>query len=224
MDGRLMDFRPVFRNRAAMAYILGYAAHMWELFSMRSWVVAFLVYCSHLQPASSLVWRPTQVAALINLIGVPASIAGNELSRRFGRRKTVMRIMLASAFFSVLVGFSAPLPYMLVVMLCLVYGVLVIGDSASLTAGAVAAASENSRGATLAVHSTLGFGAAFFRSGGRRPGTGRAAGKSRAGLGGGICLHGRRLRSGAADDTTLSPMQEMEPVTDGDPAVVLCVF
>ena len=36
---------------------------------------------------------------------------------------------------------------------------LVMGDSAALTAGTVAAASPNRRGTTLALHATLGFGA-----------------------------------------------------------------
>lgn len=158
----LMDLRPVLRSRTAMAYILGYAAHMWELFSLRSWVVAFLEYSRRLAPVEAWSLSPTQVAALINLIGLPASILGNEIARRRGRRATVVRIMLVSALLSPLVGFAAPLPYGLVVLLSLVYGVFVLGDSASLTAGAVASAPAGGRGATLAVHSTLGFGAAFL--------------------------------------------------------------
>jgi MFS family permease len=157
----IMDFRPVFRSRETMAYVLAYAAHMWELFSMRSWMVAFLVYSRQLQPADVFTWSPTQVVALVNLIGLPASIGGNELSRRFGRQKTVTWIMLASVLCSAVIGFTASLPYFLVVMLCLLYGILVVGDSASLTAGAVSCAPEGLRGATLAVHSTIGFGAAL---------------------------------------------------------------
>ncbi len=152
----------VLRNRSAMAFVLAYAAHMWELFSMRSWMVAFLDYSRRLQPTGTAEWSPTQVVALINLIGLPASIAGNELCRRFGRKKVLIRIMAASALISAVVGFAAPLPYHLVVALGLLYGVLVLGDSASLTAGAVASAPGGARGATLAVHSTFGFGAAFL--------------------------------------------------------------
>lgn len=161
-SGTPVTIGAVLRNRRAMAYILAYAAHMWELFSMRSWMVAFLVYCRQLNPTGALGWSPTQVVALINLIGLPASIGGNELCRRFGRRKTVVRIMLVSASISLVFGFTAPLPYGWVVGLGLVYGAAVLGDSASLTAGAVARAPDNGRGTTLAVHSTLGFGAAFL--------------------------------------------------------------
>jgi MFS family permease len=145
-----------------MAYILGYAAHMWELFSLRSWMVAFLAFSRQLQPGDAAGWSPTQVVALVNLIGLPASIGGNELCRRLGRPKTIMAIMLASAMMGFGIGFAAPLPYGVVVALALIYGVAVLGDSASLTAGAVASAPAGGRGATLAVHSTLGFTAAFL--------------------------------------------------------------
>lgn len=152
----------VLRSRQAMAYILGYAAHMWELFSLRSWMVAFLAFSRQLQPGDGGGWSPTQVVALVNLIGLPASIGGNELCRRLGRHKTIVAIMLVSALMGFGIGFAAPLPYGLVVALALVYGAVVLGDSASLTAGAVASAPAGGRGATLAVHSTLGFTAAFL--------------------------------------------------------------
>jgi MFS family permease len=135
---------------------------MWELFSLRSWVVVYLEYSRSLQPQLSNSFSATQVAFLINLIGLPASIAGNELSRRFGRRGVITAIMMASFSVSIWVGFTPGLPYGLVVFFSLVYGVLVLGDSASLTAGAVAEAPPGSRGAALALHSTLGFGAAFL--------------------------------------------------------------
>ncbi len=152
----------VLRRRQVMAYILGYAAHMWELFSMRSWIVAFLFFSGQLQKTATLFPSPTQVAALINLIGLPASIGGNELCRRYGRKKILTVVMLSSALLSIAVGFSAPLPYAFVVILTLIYGAAVLGDSASLTAGAVAQSPPGGRGATLAVHSTIGFGAAFI--------------------------------------------------------------
>ncbi|MEJ2098735.1 MAG: MFS transporter [Desulfobacterales bacterium] len=156
------DFNVVFRSRSVMAYVLGYAVHMWELFSFRAWIVAFLVFSIHRQPAEAFVWSPTQVAFLINLLGVPASIGGNELSRKFGRRKLISTVMLVSAGLGAFIGFTAALPYFLVVLLTVFYGMTITGDSASLTAGAVAAAPPHLRGTTLAVHSTLGFGAAFL--------------------------------------------------------------
>ncbi|MGD8445576.1 MAG: MFS transporter, partial [Desulfobacterales bacterium] len=101
-------------------------------------------------------------AFLVNLIGLPASIGGNELSRKFGRRKVVTAIMIGSAALGSVLGFAASLPYLLVALSALLYGIMVTGDSASLTAGVVAVAPAGFRGTTLAVHSTIGFGAAFL--------------------------------------------------------------
>ena len=158
----LSDFKVVFRSKAAMAYVLAYAAHMWELFSLRSWIVAFLAFSIQLQPAGTFTWSPTQIAFIINLIGLPASIGGNELSRVFGRRRVISIVMIVSAALGTVLGFSAALPYLLVASMAVVYGITIVGDSASLTAGVVAAAPRGYRGTTLAVHSTLGFCSAFL--------------------------------------------------------------
>jgi MFS family permease len=161
-EALLADFNVVLRSRSAMAYVLGYAAHMWELFSMRSWIVAFLAFSIQLQPTDAFTWSPTQIAFIINLIGLPASIGGNELSRIFDRRKVITTVMIGSAAIAMALGFSAGLPYILVALMAIVHGITVVGDSASLTAGVVAAAPAGYRGTTLAVHSTIGFGAAFL--------------------------------------------------------------
>ena len=39
-----LDFRPAFRNAAAMRYILSYGAHNFELFAFRGWLFAYLVF------------------------------------------------------------------------------------------------------------------------------------------------------------------------------------
>ena len=106
----LSDFKVVFRSKAAMAYVLAYAAHMWELFSLRSWIVAFLAFSIQLQPTGAFTWSATQIAFIINLIGLPASIGGNELSRIFGRRKVISIVMIISAALGTILGFSAALP------------------------------------------------------------------------------------------------------------------
>jgi len=162
---RLLDFRPVFRNRRAIAFTLGYCVHNWELFGYRTWIVAFLVYAQSQQPAGTLglAWSATMLAALVNLAGLPASVLGNEAAHRFGRRPVLIAVMTASAVAGTAFGFSgATLPFVLVVTLAFVYGFTVIGDSATLTAGVVASADPRYRGATMAVHSMIGFIGSFL--------------------------------------------------------------
>ena len=161
----LLDFRPVLRCRPAMGYVMAYTIHNFELFALRSWMVAFLVFSQGLQPAlesgGGPGWSPTVLASLIVLAAVPASVIGNELAGRFGRHRVITVIMIVSAGFAAFLGFTAALPFWLVVVLCLIYAVAIAGDSASITAGVVAAAPPGYRGATMAVHSCIGFAGSF---------------------------------------------------------------
>lgn len=157
----LLDYRPVFRNQHAFRYIVGYAAHTWELFGVRSWMVAFLAFSAALQPPGRrLPFSAAALAAGINLLGPPASIFGNEIAVRIGRRRLVPAAMVVSGTLACLVGFAGALPWFALVPLVGVYFLTVMADSASVTAGVIAAARPGERGATMAVYSFLGFAAA----------------------------------------------------------------
>ncbi len=157
----MLDFRPVLANHRAIAYILAYGAHCWELFTLRSWLVAFLALAAAREPAGlAQMLSPTAVATLSGLLAMAASIGGNELALRFGRRRTISRTAIASATMAAGIGFAATLSYPVIVVLMLVYTVAVQLDSASLTAGVAAAAAPGLSGATLALHALFGFGCA----------------------------------------------------------------
>ncbi len=155
----LLDFRPVFRNRKVIAYTLAYCVHNAELFALRSWVVAYLVFSASLQTAgeAGTAIRATIVATLTGLMGMPASVLGNEVARKFGRPPVLLAAMSLSAIVAICVGFGAALPYPVVIALVLLYGFLVTADSATITAGVVEAASSDLRGMTMAVHAMIGF-------------------------------------------------------------------
>jgi MFS family permease len=126
---------------------------------MRSWCVAFLIFSSSLQPAHQVLpWSAAAVVAWINLLGPPASIFGNEVAVRLGRRRTILSLMILSAALSAVVGFTARLPWTVLLPILILYFVLILGDSGTLTAGLVAAADPAQRGAALAMHSFFGFG------------------------------------------------------------------
>lgn len=161
--GFVLRFRAVFRNVAALGYIGGYAAHCWELFGYRSWLVAFLVFSASFEPESApRAWSAASAAAAINLLGPPASIFGNELAVRYGRSRFVRTIRIVSLGLACLVGFTVRLPWLAVLLAASLYLVAIMSDSAALTAGLVDVASPQERGATMAVHSFLGFAAAFI--------------------------------------------------------------
>jgi hypothetical protein len=157
----LLDFRPVLRNRSALAYSLAYCVHTWEMSALRAWVVTFLTFAAA-QRAAGAWLAPATVASVMGLLGVWASVWGNELAIRFGRRRFILGTMFASAAMAGVIGFSAALPYGGAAALVLVYAMLIWSDSSSLTAGSAGSAEPGRRGATLAVHSTLGYAGGFL--------------------------------------------------------------
>jgi len=158
---RPLALGPVLRHAPVMRYILAYAGHGWELFAFRAWMVAFLVFSLERQPSDAWAgWSPGLIAALVVLLGIPASIAGAELAVRGARTRVIARIMMASIAFALVVGFLAAAPFPLVVALVFAYNALIMADSGALTAGAVEHAAADARGATLAVHSLIGFSGA----------------------------------------------------------------
>jgi MFS family permease len=157
----LLDFRPVLKNRRTLPYIIGYSAHNYELFGQRSWMVAFLVFTASLQPADApMLIGAATLAAAINMLGPVMSVSGNELAIRFGRTRVIFTFMTASGLVACVLGYTAALPWVLVFLIMGLHYGLMLGDSAALTSGAIAAAPPDTRGATMAAYSFIGFSSA----------------------------------------------------------------
>lgn len=157
---RLLDLGPLF-NRPVLAYCLAYAVHNLELFAFRAWLVAFLAFAVDWQGQSQW-FSATWVATLATLIGMPASILGNELALKIGRRRWLITVMLASAVLAGLLGLGATLPFWALLLIIGLYSVTVTADSASLTAGLIEVAPASYRGAAMALYSCTGFTGAFL--------------------------------------------------------------
>jgi len=160
--GALFDFRPVLRNRSAMAYAISYGLHTLEMAALRGWGVAFLAYVAAATGPSAALLSPTLTLSALGLIGTLASLAGNEAAIRFGRRALIAVAMAGSIALACLLAAVGTRSYLLAVALMLIYGAMIWLDSASLTAGTAGTAEPSRRGATLAVHSTLGYCGGFI--------------------------------------------------------------
>jgi len=155
--GHFLDVRPVLRNRPAMAYILSYGAHCFELYGFRTWIVAFWTFVIARHQGGSLP-EPVTVSFWASLLAMPASIIGNELSLRYGRQRAIAWIQVASALTALSVGLWAGGSAWVLLVLILFYAITVPADSGSLTAGMMSHAQPQFKGLTLAMHSTVGFG------------------------------------------------------------------
>jgi MFS family permease len=149
----------VFASRDTMRYVVGYGAHVWELFALRAWVVPFITFSATIRGSAPPVAAST-LAAAVALIGVPASLAGAELTAHLPRRRVVISVMLLSILASLLVVPAGRVSWTLLVAAVCVYSAFISADSAALTSGVLAVAPPASRGTAMAVYSTFGFAAA----------------------------------------------------------------
>jgi MFS family permease len=153
----LLDFRPVTRNRRALGYILGYGAHCFELYALRTWIVAFWTYVAANNGGYALL-DPMTVSVVVTILAMPSSILGNEAAMHFGRRRAIICFMFVAGVVATAIALSIGSPPALLLTLTLIYAVAIPADSGALTSGMSLSAHPDYRGATMALHSTVGFG------------------------------------------------------------------
>lgn len=158
-----LDYRAVFRNKRALAYMVAYGVHNGEGSVMRSWVVSYLVFAQAGVAAGDLIvdWSPAVIATVANLLGVPATILTAELVATMGRRRVISLVMVTSAMTGIGVALSLWGPYGLSLALVFLYGIAVAADSGTINGGIVARADPAIRGQTMAMHALFAAAAAF---------------------------------------------------------------
>jgi MFS family permease len=150
-------WRLVLQDKTASGFIFGYTAHSIELFASRSWIVAFFGFCALISGEPFLL-TATTLAGVINFVGVPSSILGNEMALKMGRQRWICFVMILSAIFGLALALSTGQSWWLIVTLAVGHTIFIMADSATLTAGLVISAKENIKGAAMGLHSLLGFG------------------------------------------------------------------
>ena len=157
----LLDFRPVFANRRAMAWIAGYTVHTLELAVLRAWAVAFLTASFLIQAPPDWLPGPTVLFTLAGLVGIASSLVGNRLTETLGRDRIVAIAMLSGAALSLVAGFCFGASPFVVLLFVFLWNAAIYLDSSALTAGTVQAADPALRGATMGLHSMFGYAGGF---------------------------------------------------------------
>jgi MFS family permease len=158
----LLDFRPVFRNRAAMAWITGYTVHTWEMAALRAWGVTFLTVAATQATPPPWLPAPTVLLSIANFAGIVVSISGNELAQRYGRMRIVSLAIGVAALLALVSGWTLGTSMLLSAGLIIVWMAAIFIDSSALTAGTVQAADPKLRGATMGLHSMCGYAGGFI--------------------------------------------------------------
>ena len=152
----ISKWKLVLDNKSAIHYILGYGIHCIELFASRNWIVAYLIFCSSHGQEELLLAFPVLVG-LINFIGVPSSIIGNEIAQRQGRKKWINYAMLLSFMSALMFSLAYEQSWWVILGLAFLHMIFIMADSSTLTAGLVMSAQQEIKGAAMGLHSLVGF-------------------------------------------------------------------
>ena len=149
----------VLRNRAAMLANLGYFGHMWELYALWGWLLAYVT-------AAKVGGLDITNASLITFatiaIGTFGCLAGGWMADRFGRCLTSALAMAISGTCAVLIGFFYNGPATVFVLVALVWGFSTIADSAQFSAAVSEVSDPSLVGASLAFQMGVGFAITLF--------------------------------------------------------------
>ena len=146
----------VFRDRDLLLANLGYFGHMWELYAMWAWL---LVYVNEALGAQHvwLLGRASFLTFVTIGTGAFGCLLGGILSDRIGRTATTAGMMIASGACALAIGFAFGGPSWLFIMILVIWGVSVIGDSAQFSAMITELADQRFVGTALSVQLGLGF-------------------------------------------------------------------
>ncbi|WP_051275811.1 MFS transporter [Desulfovirgula thermocuniculi] len=113
---------------AAVLIIFAYAAHMWEMYGLRSWLSPFLtaVLQERAARANSLA---ASLTALSVLLGAPSTALAGWISDRLGRAVTAAALLCASAACSLVFGWLYGGPLWLLLAVGALYSLVVTADS-----------------------------------------------------------------------------------------------
>jgi MFS family permease len=150
-----------FRNRRLRLANFGYFGHMWELYSMWGWI-ALLLAASAGQPGRAVA-AASFLAIAIGAIGCVwagrASDAGVVASppARIARRSLVTIVAMAASGACCLLAALVFEHFWLLVVVCLVWGIAVIADSAQFSTIVSEVADHRYVGTALTVQTAAGF-------------------------------------------------------------------
>ena len=145
----------VFANRGVRLAAFGYFGHMWELYAMWTWFVAFFSATPAIREASA--GSAAYATFAVIAIGGLGCWAGGVLGERWGRTKTTALMMTVSGSCALLIGLLLGAPAWIVLLVGLVWGFAVIADSAQFSTMVTELADQAYVGTALTLQLAVGF-------------------------------------------------------------------
>jgi MFS family permease len=146
----------VFSNRGVRLASFGYFGHMWELFAMYAWFLVF--FSDQLVANGARIGSAAAYATFaVIVIGSLGCWVGGILGDRWGRTKTTAAMMAVSGSCSLLIGLLFGSPTWLVLLVALIWGFAVVGDSPQFSTMVTELADQTYVGTALTLQMAVGF-------------------------------------------------------------------
>ena len=146
----------VVSSRPLLLANLGYFGHMWELYAMWAWMLAFATAAE-----AGLTPFPFGSASMLSFVvvasGVLGCVLGGYLSDRIGRCLTTAGMMAVSGVCALAIGFAFDGPGWLLAAIAILWGISVVGDSAQFSAAVTELADQRFVGTALTLQLGIGF-------------------------------------------------------------------
>ncbi|BDW97528.1 MFS transporter [Thalassospira tepidiphila] len=160
--GRSPRFDPkmvgkIWANKPLRHACYGYFGHMWELYAMWGWIGLFLYGAfSDRVMDNPGVWSALSTFAIVG-IGAFGSLAGGYYADRIGRTTVTIAAMIVSGACALVAGGLSDAPIILLIAVCIVWGISVIADSAQFSSCVIELADPHQVGTALTLQNAIGF-------------------------------------------------------------------
>ena len=143
-------------NRGVRLATLGYVGHMWELFAMYTWILIFFIDVLNFHEVELGV-AVAYITFAVSIAGAIGSWFGGILADRWGRTNTTILLLAVSGSCAILIGLVNQSSLPLTLLIGLVWGLSITGDSAQFSTIVTETADQFYVGTALTVQLAAGF-------------------------------------------------------------------